>query len=105
MCTKVFLPREIFNSLISALTYFIATENQIGKTFFSKYAAKLKTKIMQHGRIFNNTQNENAQSVSINLYGNESAILIKLLIYYISLGEESTQDFFTELQKAKITNA
>jgi len=101
MPVKIFLPCEIFNSLISVLDYFVALENQVGKTFFSIHSAKLKTKIMRHGRIFNNNQSENTQSVSINFYGNESAILTKLLIYYISLGEKPTEDFFEILQEGK----
>ena len=101
MENKLFLPREIFDSLMTAFDYFIALENDIGETFFSKYSAKLKNKILEHGRIFKNEKNGNAESVSICFFGNESMILIKLLIYYISMGENPTADYFAELEKRK----
>jgi len=97
--TNVFLPRQIFNSLISALTYFIASKEEIGDTFFSKHSERLKSKILKHGRAF---VNEGVESVSIYFYEIESAVLIKLLSYYISLGEKPTADFFAELENHEI---
>jgi hypothetical protein len=99
MENKLFLPREIFNSLVTSLDYFISLENEIGETFFSKYSAKLKNKILKHARIFKNAKNENSDNVSIYFFGNESMILLKLLIYYISLGENHAHDYFSHLEK------
>jgi hypothetical protein len=93
---NLFLSCEIFNSLVSVLEYFIATENEIGKTFFSKNAERLKEKIMKHGRAFNN---ENGENVSIYFYKIEAAVILKLLIYYIALREKPPSDFFSLLKK------
>jgi hypothetical protein len=99
---SLFLPREIFNTLVSALEYFTATENEIGKTFFSKHAVRLKEKIMKHGRAFKNDGGEN---VSVYFYDTEAAVLLKLLIYYISLGENPHTDFFIQLKKSHGSDA
>jgi hypothetical protein len=92
----LFLPREAFNSLVSALDYFVATETQIGETFFSKHATRLKAKILKHGRV---CKKNDSESVSLFCYGIESAMLIKLLTYYIGLGEKPTADYFLQLEK------
>ena len=54
---------------------------------------------MKHGRIFENTKNDNAETVSINFYETEAGLMIKLLTCYISLGEEPTADYFDLLKK------
>jgi len=94
--TNIYLPREIFNSLITALTYFTALEINIGETFFSKHAKRLKEKILKYSRVFDN---KNGDMASIKFYEIESAVLIKLLIYYIALGENPNKDYFEEIEK------
>lgn len=99
MNNKLFITPEIFNVLVSVLDFFIASENEIGKTFFSEYAAKLKKKMLTHGRIIKRSKNEISESVVINFYGNEAVMLIKLLSYYFSLDENNTVDYFAELKQ------
>ena len=52
--TKLYLPRELFNTLITVLDYFIAAEDEVGETTQSKQATRLKEKILTHGRAFDN---------------------------------------------------
>ena len=99
--TNLYLPCEIFNSLMSVLEYFIETESQTGKTFFSEYSKALSAKFLKHGRVFHNERNDNEESVSLKLYGNDSAILNKLMIYYISLGEKPSKIFSASLKKRR----
>ena len=101
--TELFLQAELFNSLITALDYFIATESEIGETVSSKQAIRLKSKILTHSRAFDY---ENESHASIYFYGVESAVIIKLLTIYINRGEEiNPKDYFSELKKRRNKNA
>ena len=101
--TELFMPRELFNSMIAALDYFIATESEIGKTVSSQQATRLKEKILTHGRAFDYEGDENA---SIYFYGVEPAVMMKLLTIYINRGEEKpAQDYYSELKRRKNKNA
>lgn len=101
--TELFLPRELFNSLITVLDYFIASENQIGETVSSKQATRLKTKIITYSRAFDYEGDEN---VSIYFYGVEPAVMMKLLTIYINRGEELTpKDYYSELKKRRSKKA
>jgi hypothetical protein len=51
--TELFLPQELFNSLITALDYFIASKGEIGETVSSERATRLKEKILTHSRAYN----------------------------------------------------
>jgi len=91
------------NSLITALDYFIASENEIGETVSSKQATRLKTKILTHGRAFDYEGDANA---SIYFYGVEPAVIMKLLTIYINRGEEIIPtDYFSQLKKRRNKNA
>jgi len=97
--TELFLQAELFNSLITALDYFIASENEIGETVSSQQATRLKAKILTHGRAFDYAGDDNA---SIYFYGVESAVIIKLLTIYINRGEEiSPKNYFSKLEKRR----
>ncbi|MCL2071988.1 MAG: hypothetical protein FWH07_07130 [Oscillospiraceae bacterium] len=98
----LYLPRELFNSMMTALDYFIATESEIGETVHSRQATRLKRKILTHGRAFSNNGDEN---VSIYFYGVEPAVMMKLLTIYINRGEENIpQDYYPELKRRKCKN-
>jgi hypothetical protein len=99
--TELYLPRDLFNALMTALDYFIAAEDEIGETTQTKQAALLKEKILTHGRAFDNKGEDNA---SIYFYGVEAAVVIKLLTIYIELGDESTADYFPELKQRRKQN-
>ena len=99
--TILYLPRELFNTLITALDYFIAVENEIGETTQTKQATRLKEKILTHGRAFDNKGEPNA---SIYFYGVESAVMMKLLTIYIALGEDPTNDYFAKLKQRQLKN-
>jgi hypothetical protein len=100
--TVLYLPRELFNALMTALDYFIAAENEIGETPQTKQAARLKEKILTHGRVFDKKGEGNA---SIYFFGVEAAVVIKLLTIYIELGDEPTADYFPELKQRRSKNA
>jgi hypothetical protein len=101
--TELFLQAELFNSLIAALDYFIASESEIGKTVSSQQATRLKAKILTHSRAFVYEGDANA---SIYFYGVEPAVIMKLLTIYINRGEEIIpKDYFSELKKRRNKNA
>ena len=101
--TELFLQAELFNSLIAALDYFTATENEIGETVSSKQATRLKAKILTHSRAFDYANDSHA---SIYFYDVEPAVIMKLLTIYINRGEEiNPKDYFSELKKRRNKNA
>lgn len=91
---KLFLPREVWGSLVSVLGYFIETEKEIGATFFSKYSSQLLSKILKHGRPYKEDDSDRA---AIYFFTNEAGVLLKLLSFYVSLGEQPKEDFFKML--------
>ena len=95
---RLHLNPDNYNSLISILSFFIATENEYGKTYFSQSSCKLKSKIMRYSRIVKNKDNEN---VWMHFFENETIDLMKLVIKYVNMTEEPTCDFFTELKLKK----
>ena len=93
---NLYMERELFNSLITALDYFIASESEVGATVQSEQATRLKEKILAHGRAFTHNDEDNA---SIYLYGVEPAVVIKLLTIFINRGElEPPKDYFPQLK-------
>jgi hypothetical protein len=95
--TDLYLHRELFNSLITALDYFIASESEVGESVQSQHASRLKQKILTHGRAFDYNGDDNA---SIYLYGVEPAVIIKLLTIFINRGEiEPSKDYYSQLKK------
>ena len=97
--TELFLQQELFNSLITALDYFIASESENGESVYSQQATQLKTKILTHARAFDYEGDANA---SIYFYGVESAVVMKLLTIYINRGEELLPtDYYTHLKHRK----
>ena len=101
--TELFLQAELFNSLITALNYFLASESENGESVYSKQAARLKTKILSHARAFDYEGDANA---SIYFFGVESAVMLKLLTIYINRGEEIIpKDYYAELKKRRSKNA
>ena len=101
--TELYLQQELFNSLMSALDFFIASEKIIGETIQSEQATRLKEKILTHSRAFYYKGDENA---SIYFYGVESAVIMKLLTIYINRGEEiPPYDYFPKLKKRENKNA
>ena len=87
---EVFMPREFFNSLVTALSAF---ETIGGQNKYSDYALRIKNKIMQHSRYF--TYNGDPQLVTY-FYVKEAAILIKLLAIYCNVIVKPSADFFSE---------
>jgi hypothetical protein len=97
--TELFLPCELFNSLMSALDYFIGSESEIGETVSSKQATRLKTKILTHARAF---EYEGDAHASIYFYGVEPAVIMKLLTIYINRGEEILpNNYYAGLKKRR----
>ena len=106
--TVLYLPRELFNSLVSALDYFIASEREVGATVQSEQATRLKQKILTHARAFGKDDGDNNPcegNASIYFYGVEAAVVMKLLTIYINLGEEPKADYFGQIKKRGKKNA
>jgi hypothetical protein len=95
---NLYLPRKIFNTLFTALEYYVESEGRIGETFFSANAKILREKILTYGRPFKDGDGEKA---AVYLYGYEAAILVKLLIYYIVLAEPPNKDYYPLLKTSR----
>lgn len=92
---EVFLPHEFANAMLSMLTCFVAADP---RNKYGSYAAKLKAKILHHGRKFVHNGEEN---VSVYFYENEAAMLIKLFSIYASITGGDTTDYFSQIGKSK----
>lgn len=78
---EVFITTDLCNSLISALNSFIVADSG---NKYAVYAQKIKDKILKHGRIFLNGNEEN---VAIYFYENEATLLIKMFAIYVNATE------------------
>lgn len=85
---ELFLPREFFNSLVSVLTAYIDADST---NKYGVYAARLKRKILKHGRTFTHEGEEN---VAMYFFEQEAAMLIKLFAIYNSATAKSSADYF-----------
>lgn len=95
---EVFLTREFLNSMVSVLDSYIAAD---AENKYSVYAQRIKNKILNHGRKFLHNDEE---QVVIYFYENEAAILIKLFSIYVNAIEETPENYFEEIGKAKNNN-
>ncbi len=87
----VTLDRGQVNALLQTLNCISVTdtENQ-----YAKDAAKLKDKIIKHGRTFTHKE---ADSVSLYFYENEASSLIRLLSLFLFSAEDISTDYFPEI--------
>lgn len=92
---ELFLPHEFANAMLSVLSCFIAADET---NKYGSYAAKLKNKILKHGRKF---VHEGEENVSVYFYENEAAMLIKLFSIYTSATSNTTTDYFAQIGKAR----
>lgn len=92
---KIFLDRNMTNSILSVLSKFAALDNE---NKFSGYAEKVKETILTHGRKLTRKEEESA---SLFLYADEAATLIKLLAIYIGAIDDTPQDYFSEIGKKR----
>ena len=86
---EVFLPKDIFNSLVSVLEAFVAADET---NKYADYAKRLKNKVMRYGRKFTNHGEE---KIVIYFYEAEAAMLIKLLAIYVNAVDTSGDDFYS----------
>ena len=84
---EVFLPKDIFNSLVSVLEAFIAADEN---NKYADYASRLKNNVMRYGRKFTNHGEE-----KIVIYFYEAAMLIKLLAIYVNAVGVPGDDFYS----------
>lgn len=87
----VTLERGQVNALLQTLNCISVTdtENQ-----YAKDAAKLKDKIIKHGRTFTHKE---ADSVSLYFYENEASSLIRLLSLFLFSAEDISTDYFPQI--------
>ena len=95
---KIFMTKEICNSLISVLDSYIVAD---ATNKYSVYARKLKHIILTYGRGLKHNKEEN---VVVFLYEDESAVLIKLFAIYINAIEKTPEDYFEQIGKTKNNN-
>ena len=89
----MYIPRDIFNSLVSVLSAYIKADNS---NVYSKHAERLKKKLLKYGRTFTHNGEEN---VAVHFYSNETTVIINLLAIYINSTEEPSEDFFLQVGK------
>jgi hypothetical protein len=100
---ELFIQEELFNSLITAFDYFIASAVKNGETVYSQWATRLKSKILTHACGFDY---ENDNHASIYFYGVESAVVMKLLTIYINRSEElPPHDYYSQLKQRRNNKA
>jgi hypothetical protein len=92
----VFIPEIFYNTLMSVLENFIATENLIGENDLCKNAKSLSHKIFKYARIF--TDKNGGENTAVYFYPLEAATLIELLLSALSL-KETEKNYFNELKK------
>ena len=87
----VTLNRGQVNALLETLNCISVTdtENQ-----FAKDAARLKEKIIRHGRTY---QHKNTDSVALYFYDNEASSLIRLLSLFLFSAEDVSADYYPEI--------
>jgi hypothetical protein len=78
--------------------FFKATEKHTGETYYSRYSAKLESKIIKHARFI---KSEHGDKVLIYFFVNEVIQIIKILVKYISLREKSEKDYFAEYENKR----
>ena len=92
---KIFMTRELCNSLIAVLDNYIAADET---NKYSEFAKKLKRTILFYGRKLMHNEKEN---IVLYLYEDEAAVLIKLFAIYINAIEEPPKDYFDEIRNGK----
>ncbi|MBR3026498.1 MAG: hypothetical protein IKH71_18890 [Oscillospiraceae bacterium] len=95
---KLYLTRDLFNSLLSVLEAYEKTETE---GFYTDYASKLKNKLMNFARFF---EKNNEENVAFYFFPDEAALLIKLLLFYESAIEKPSQDFFEIVKNNRLKN-
>ena len=88
---SVMLERGQVNALLQTLNCISVTDTQ---NQFAIDAAKLKEKIIKHGRTFNHN---NTDRVSIYFYEKEASDLIRLLALFLFSAQEITTDYYPEI--------
>ena len=90
---KIMLTKEMFNALWGVFAFFKVSEKHHGKSFYSHYSELLERKIMRHGRFI---ENKNGEFILIFFFTGEVAQLVKVLLKYVSLRENSDTDYFAD---------
>jgi hypothetical protein len=79
---KITLTRELLDSLFTMLTYFEASEKDIGETYYSRNSIKLKLKILKHGKF---SKSDSGENVVVYFFASEIIQLTDIFIKYINL--------------------
>ena len=99
---KLTLAANQFNTLYSILLFFISTEATAGVTQFSQDSAKLKEQIDKFGK-FVVKENAADNKFQLHYFDREVVQILKLLIFYNSLRENTTTDYFMRLVQSRKT--
>ena len=97
---KLFLSKDAFNTFISMLNFYIASEAQAGKTFYSQAAAKFMNQFINYGN-FIQKKNEADDIFMIYLYEIEVMKIMRMYNKYISIHQSPGRDFFAEYKQNK----
>jgi len=97
---RLFLTREAFNTLWSMLRFYVASETQAGKTFYSELATKFMQQFVRFGNFVEKKTPED-DIFMILLYDSEVMKLMRLYNKYITVHTQPPHDFFSEIMADK----
>lgn len=91
----MYFPAEQVNGMLAVFDLFIRA-NQKNETAIA--AAKLKQKILAHGRVF---QFQESETVSIMFFESELRSLVQILTLYAFVMQENCQDYLPKIGSKK----
>ena len=97
---RLFMSREAFNTFWAMLRFYVASETQAGKTFYSELANKFMQQFVRYGN-FVEKKNRDDDLFMICLYEGEILKIARMYNKYIALHTQEPHDFFTEIMADK----
>jgi len=97
---RLFMSREAFNTFWMMMRFYVASETQAGKTFYSELAAKFMQQFVRFGN-FIEKKNHTDDLFMICLYEGEILKIARMYNKYIAVHTQPTHDFFSEIMADK----
>ena len=97
---RLFMSREAFNTFWVMLRFYVASETQAGKTFYSELADKFMKQFVRFGN-FIEKKTPDDDIFMICLYEGEVMKIARMYNKYIAVHTQPPQDFFSEFMADK----
>lgn len=95
LITELYLTKNQVNALMYVLDNYL---NSKTKHRYVEYAEKMKRKVLNFGRAFNNKGDE---MLALHMYDTDFTVIIKLLTTFISVIPKNPKDYFSEIVASK----